>query len=86
MSRLKLRTTNSGIGEFVYFILYFILFQDQSNGEFSTRLVGLAALTSAINSEVLYNSSGHFKIQVSIIVRSLLVTLLQADISVLERQ
>jgi hypothetical protein len=52
----------------------------------STRLVGLAALAGAISSEVLYNASNQFKTQVSIIVGPLLVTLLQAEVSMLERQ
>ncbi|KAF7967328.1 hypothetical protein HWV62_34705 [Athelia sp. TMB] len=51
-----------------------------------TRLVGLSALASVVNSEALYHASSHFKTQVSIIIRPLLVTLLYADVAILEQQ
>jgi hypothetical protein len=57
-----------------------------TQGFTSTRLIGLAALKGAVNSEALYNDSSQFRVQVSAIVRSLLVTLLQAEISVLNDQ
>ncbi|KAG0709779.1 hypothetical protein DFH29DRAFT_885776 [Suillus ampliporus] len=49
-----------------------------------TRLVGLAALTGAVNSEALYCSSNQYKPQVSIISRSLLFHVMHADLSVLD--
>ncbi|KAG1752645.1 uncharacterized protein EDB91DRAFT_1243408 [Suillus paluster] len=49
-----------------------------------TRLVGLAALTGAVNSEALYCSSSQYKPQVSIISRSLLFHVMHADLTVLD--
>ncbi|KAG1840083.1 hypothetical protein DFJ58DRAFT_858586 [Suillus subalutaceus] len=49
-----------------------------------TRLVGLAALTGAVNSEALYCSSNHYKPQVSIISRALLFHVMNAELSVLD--
>lgn len=57
-----------------------------AEGYSRTRLIGLAALTGAITSEALYNDAAQFKIQVSIIMRPLLMTLLQADLSMLNEQ
>jgi hypothetical protein len=54
-----------------------------SDRYFSTRLIGLAALKGAVNSEALYNDSVQFRVQVSAIVRPLLLTLLQSEISLL---
>jgi protein EFR3 len=51
-----------------------------------TRLIGLAALTGAIMSEALYNDAAQFKYQVSAMMRPLLVTILQADLSTLNQQ
>jgi hypothetical protein len=56
------------------------------SNSFSTRLIGLAALTGAVSSEVLYNDSTQFSTQASIIMRPLLVTILQADLLVLDEQ
>lgn len=56
------------------------------NGHARTRLVGLAALSGAVNSEVLYNTSSEFKAQVTIIVRPLLATLLFTDLSELDQE
>lgn len=55
-------------------------------GSIRTRLVGLAALTGAVNSEVLYNTSSEFKTQVTLIMRPLLVTLLFTELSVLDQE
>ncbi|KAG1783176.1 hypothetical protein EV702DRAFT_1176389 [Suillus placidus] len=49
-----------------------------------TRLVGLAALTGAVNSEALYCSSNHYKPQVSVISRALLFHVMNAELSVLD--
>ncbi|KAG1755543.1 hypothetical protein EDB19DRAFT_1891798 [Suillus lakei] len=49
-----------------------------------TRLVGLAALTGAVNSEALYCSSTQYKPQVSIISHALLFHVMNADLSVLD--
>ncbi|ESK94402.1 cellular morphogenesis-related protein [Moniliophthora roreri MCA 2997] len=51
-----------------------------------TRLVGLAALTGAVNSEALYNDSAQFRTQVSILLRPVLVTLFQSNLSTLEEE
>ncbi|OSC96810.1 hypothetical protein PYCCODRAFT_1399829 [Trametes coccinea BRFM310] len=51
-----------------------------------TRLIGLAALASAVNSEALYKPSAQFQPQVSIIMRALLIPLLQVDVSVLNHE
>ncbi|KAI0832301.1 hypothetical protein BC628DRAFT_1308939 [Trametes gibbosa] len=51
-----------------------------------TRLIGLAALVGAVNSEALYKPSGQFQSQVSIIMRALLIPLLQVDVSVLNHE
>lgn len=51
-----------------------------------TRLIGLAALVGAVNSEALYKPSGQFQPQVSIIMRALLIPLLQVDVSVLNHE
>ncbi|KAJ7180256.1 hypothetical protein C8R43DRAFT_972407 [Mycena crocata] len=51
-----------------------------------TRLIGLAALTGALNSEALYNDSGQFRAQVSVMMRPILVTIFQTPIHVLEHQ
>ncbi|KAF9464410.1 hypothetical protein BDZ94DRAFT_1161875 [Collybia nuda] len=51
-----------------------------------TRLVGLAALTGALNSEALYNNSVQFRAQVSTIMHSILVTLFQIEITTLDEQ
>ncbi|KAI5123425.1 hypothetical protein M0805_006130 [Coniferiporia weirii] len=51
-----------------------------------TRLIGLGALTGAVASEALYNSSSQFKSQISVIVPALLLDLLQTDILVLEHE
>lgn len=49
-----------------------------------TRLIGLAALTAAVNSEALYNDIGHFGTQASIILRPILTVLFDTPISVLD--
>ncbi|KAJ3014098.1 hypothetical protein NUW54_g1393 [Trametes sanguinea] len=51
-----------------------------------TRLIGLAALASAVNSEALYKPSAQFQPQVSIIMRALMIPLLQVDVSVLNHE
>ncbi|KAH9899994.1 hypothetical protein C8Q73DRAFT_681619 [Cubamyces lactineus] len=51
-----------------------------------TRLIGLAALVGAVNSEALYKPSAQFQPQVSIIMRALLIPLLQVDVSVLNHE
>ena len=50
------------------------------------RIIGLSALTGAVASEALYNSSSQFKSQVSAIVPALLVNLLEVDLLVLDRE
>jgi hypothetical protein len=49
-----------------------------------TRLVGLAALTGAVNSEALYCSSNQYKPQVTIISRALLFHVMNVELSVLD--
>ncbi|PFH52849.1 hypothetical protein AMATHDRAFT_138947 [Amanita thiersii Skay4041] len=51
-----------------------------------TRLMGLAALTGAANSEALYNSSAQFASQVSAMMRPVLHILLDTDLEQLEEQ
>lgn len=51
-----------------------------------TRLVGLAVLDGVVSSEALFNASPCFKDQVDIIVPAILVTICQAECSVLEHQ
>ncbi|PPQ83283.1 hypothetical protein CVT25_004022 [Psilocybe cyanescens] len=51
-----------------------------------TRLIGLAALTAALNSEALYNDIGNFGAQVSIILRPIMVILFETAISTLDDQ
>lgn len=52
----------------------------------STRLIGFAALTGALNSEALYNDAAQFRAQVSRIMRPILVTLFQAELAMLDEQ
>ncbi|KAH7931244.1 hypothetical protein BV22DRAFT_1027474 [Leucogyrophana mollusca] len=49
-----------------------------------TRLIGLAALTGAVNSEALYTSSSQFAPQVKVIARPLLFHVVKTEVSVLE--
>ncbi|KAG2154934.1 uncharacterized protein EDB93DRAFT_124660 [Suillus bovinus] len=49
-----------------------------------TRLVGLAALTGAVNSEALYCSSNQYKPQALIVSRALLFHVMNAELSVLD--
>lgn len=51
-----------------------------------TRLIGLAAVTGAVTSEVLYNSSMQYKMQVPVIIPALLPNLLHTEVSVLSRE
>ncbi|KIY49355.1 hypothetical protein FISHEDRAFT_72688 [Fistulina hepatica ATCC 64428] len=51
-----------------------------------TRLVGFAAVAGAINSNALYNDSGQFRRQIAIMIRPILHTLFEAELSVLEEQ
>ncbi|OCH92881.1 hypothetical protein OBBRIDRAFT_772486 [Obba rivulosa] len=51
-----------------------------------TRLVGLAALMAAVNSEALFHPSTHFKPQVSIIMHALLTSVLEVDVATLEHE
>ncbi|KAF9451642.1 hypothetical protein P691DRAFT_723661 [Macrolepiota fuliginosa MF-IS2] len=51
-----------------------------------TRLVGLSALTAALNSEALYNDFVQFRAQVSVILNPILLVLLRSDISTLNEQ
>ncbi|CAK5275407.1 unnamed protein product [Mycena citricolor] len=51
-----------------------------------TRLIGLAALTGALNSEALYNDSVQFRAQVAVMMKPILDTIFQAPIHVLEQQ
>ncbi|KAF8974453.1 hypothetical protein BDZ97DRAFT_1647220 [Flammula alnicola] len=59
--------------------------QDQETQN-RTRLIGLAALTAALNSEALYNDIGHFGSQVSTIIRPIMVILFETSITVLDDQ
>ena len=52
----------------------------------STRLIGLAVLFGALNSEALYHDPVQFKTQVSIIMRPILVTLFETGIDHLDQQ
>lgn len=52
----------------------------------STRLVGLAALVGVVTSEVLYNSTSQFKVQISTLIPAFLVPLLEVDISALDNE
>ncbi|KAI9001445.1 hypothetical protein BD414DRAFT_474648, partial [Trametes punicea] len=51
-----------------------------------TRLIGLAAIAGAVNSEALYKPSAQFQPQVSIIMQALLIPVLQVDVSVLDHE
>ncbi|KAF8812578.1 hypothetical protein BYT27DRAFT_7183025 [Phlegmacium glaucopus] len=51
-----------------------------------SRLIGLAALTAALNSEALYNDVGQFGSQVSTILHPIMVILFQTTIVVLDEQ
>ncbi|KAF9076803.1 hypothetical protein BDP27DRAFT_1442186 [Rhodocollybia butyracea] len=51
-----------------------------------SRLVGLAAITGALNSEALYNDSRQFRAQISIIMRPILKTLFETDLETLNKQ
>ncbi|PPQ80962.1 hypothetical protein CVT26_003523 [Gymnopilus dilepis] len=51
-----------------------------------TRLIGLAALTAAINSEALYNDISHFGSQVEVILRPILMIIFDTPISTLNDQ
>ncbi|KAI1795120.1 hypothetical protein LXA43DRAFT_65163 [Ganoderma leucocontextum] len=51
-----------------------------------TRLVGLAALASAVNSEALFHSQTHFQIQVRVLMRAILPLFFQVDVPVLDDQ
>ncbi|KAF9534181.1 hypothetical protein CPB83DRAFT_866446 [Crepidotus variabilis] len=51
-----------------------------------SRLIGLAAITAALNSEALYNDIGQFGTQVSTILRPLLTVLFDTTIETLEEQ
>ncbi|KAI0092076.1 hypothetical protein BDY19DRAFT_928213 [Irpex rosettiformis] len=51
-----------------------------------TRLVGLAALTSVVTSEVLYNSTTQLKMQISTLIPALLIPLLDEDVIQLEQE
>jgi protein EFR3 len=51
-----------------------------------TRLVGLAALTSVVTSEALYHSIPQLKVQASIFMASLVVPLLEVEVSSLNRE
>jgi protein EFR3 len=66
--------------------MYLLLIPSDIYFSFRTRLIGLAALKGVVNSEALYNDSGQFRVQVSTIIRPLLVTLLQAEIHILNDQ
>lgn len=49
-------------------------------------MIGLAALTAALNSEALYNDIGHFGSQVSTILRPVMVILFETPIATLDVQ
>lgn len=49
-----------------------------------TRLVGLGALTGAVASDALYNSTSQFRSQVFILVPALLINIMQTSVPVLE--
>ncbi|KXN86404.1 Protein EFR3 [Leucoagaricus sp. SymC.cos] len=51
-----------------------------------TRLVGLSALTAALNSEALYNDFVQFRAQVSVILNSIILILLHTEVFVLNDQ
>ncbi|KAI0750655.1 hypothetical protein C8Q80DRAFT_1217629 [Daedaleopsis nitida] len=51
-----------------------------------TRLVGLAALVGAVNSEALFHSPTYFQPQVTVIMRALLLPLFQVDIPALDNE
>ena len=51
-----------------------------------TRLIGLAALTAAVNSEALYNDIGHFGTQAATILHPIMAVLFDTPISVLDDQ
>ncbi|KAF5390722.1 hypothetical protein D9757_002661 [Collybiopsis confluens] len=51
-----------------------------------SRLVGLAAITGALNSEALYNDTLQFRSQVSIIIKPVLNILLETDLQTLNKQ
>ena len=51
-----------------------------------TRLIGVAALTAALNSDALFNDIRNFGIQVSTIIRPILAVLFETPISILDDQ
>lgn len=51
-----------------------------------TRLIGVAALTAALNSDALYNDIRNFGIQVATIIRPILAVLFETPISILDDQ
>jgi len=57
-----------------------------SQDALSTRLIGFAALTGALNSEALYNDAVQFRAQISRMIRPILGTLFQAEIAMLDEQ
>ncbi|KAF9476499.1 hypothetical protein BDN70DRAFT_882331 [Pholiota conissans] len=59
---------------------------DDQETQNRTRLIGLAALTAALNSEALYNDIGHFGTQVSIILQPIMFILFETPISLLDLQ
>lgn len=53
---------------------------------YSTRLVGLAALTSVVTSEALYHSSTQLQAQVTTLIPAILMPLLEVDLHVLDHE
>ncbi|KAG2013507.1 EFR3 [Coprinopsis cinerea AmutBmut pab1-1] len=51
-----------------------------------TRLIGLAAITGALNSEALYNDSRQFKAQIIVLMRPILLSLFETNLSTLDEQ
>jgi len=52
----------------------------------STRLVGLLAVTAALNSEALFNDFVQFRAQVAVILNPIIFILLQSEVSELNEQ
>lgn len=77
----KRTTTKNGIGRSNVFLSPSSLLLSSR-----TRLIGLGALSGAVTSEALYNSSTQFKTQVTAIVPALLLNILQADITSLDQE
>ena len=61
-------------------------FSGPFSGSCSTRLVGLSAVTAALNPEALFKNSVQFRAQVAVILNSIIFVMLQSEILELNEQ